>query len=584
MVASGVVERKTQRIGLSELRFDFPNWGDEFNKNLRLLDAVIGPLSGTVSGVWSPNTAYVVGQRLIDDETGLLYEVLIAHTSPDSGTLAEDAASHPGRWRLISAIPSYRGGWATGTQYYSNEFVTSGLRYGVVTNTYVSGASYDADVANGNIVTLIDITTPNADIIAARNAAQASATAASNSASAAAASQATALENRNDAVFAKNGSEAARNLARDYRDAAEGYKNLSLQYSQNSAASADLSAQAYAQTIVARDTTETYRNQAQAALTSFNSIYYGARNTPPPSSAVIGSAYLDTSSSPIVYRVKTQSSPDVWSPTVTTSIGGIVSVDFPITTYPANQPFTVGPASSGDVYINGVLLRVGTEYSITFGSNTSFSINRAITADEVVSFRGAAANDATDYYTKAETNNLYSRIDDSNTPMKWATVASAKISASTPSFIIPIPAGRKSLRVQGLYRMDTDASLQARVSTDGGVTYRSAANSYFSGQRTTQNGATVGSSDGAGSTSMLLGTTGRGNASLPSVVNFFAEFDENSCAQFIYNSAGSATAGSSRLVSNGMSRTDFVGLVTHVMLFPSSGSFLPGTRFIAEAF
>ena len=82
---------------------------------------------------------------------------------------------------------------------------------------------------------------------------------------------------------------------------------------------------------------------------------------------------------------------------------------------------------------------------------------------------------------------------------------------------------------------------------------------------------------------MMLGTNGRGNVALPSVVSFFAEFDETACAQFVYSSVGSNTQ-NHRLISSGLSRTDFAAVPTHVMLFPSVGSFMPGTRVNAEAF
>jgi len=171
----------------------------------------------------------------------------------------------------------------------------------------------------------------------------------------------------------------------------------------------------------------------------------------------------------------------------------------------------------------------------------------------------------------------------SDTPNVWVTVAAAKLTAGAAAIIIPIPSGRKSLRVQGMYRMEPDVTLQGRISTDGGATYRSAANSYWSGQRTTQNGAGGSSADGVGATSMMLGTNGRGNVALPSVVSFFAEFDETACAQFVYSSVGSNTQ-NHRLISSGLSRTDFAAVPTHVMLFPSVGSFMPGTRVNAEAF
>ena len=190
----GLIKRVTKNFQLQIPNYDVPGWGFALNKNFDLIDSLIFSITGIsdVQGEWLNNTAYVVGDRVIDPDTGGIYQANTAHVSPSTGTFAADRAANPTRWSILLSPFAFRGVWTTGVEYRLNEFLYSGHRYGVATQTYTSGASYDADVAAGKIITLADLT---ASVTAAANSATASAnsaTAANNSAIAAAASAAAA--------------------------------------------------------------------------------------------------------------------------------------------------------------------------------------------------------------------------------------------------------------------------------------------------------------------------------------------------------------------------------------------------------
>lgn len=274
-MSSGAVESRTSGIGLAKLRFNFPNWGDEANNNMTIIDALLSPLTGTLSGPWLNSTAYAVGARVIDSITDTIYVAAVAHSSPATGTFAEARAAQPTYWTSVAGVPTFRGTWTTGIQYYVNDFVVNGYLYGVAKSSFVSGASYAADVADGKFATLIDFTTPVGDALthsinsgisagvanihsdnaaASAASATASASAAAGSASAAgtsatnAAGSATAANTSNvnaatseaNALVYQNNANTYSTNALTYQNNALAYRNDAYTFSQNAAASAAL--------------------------------------------------------------------------------------------------------------------------------------------------------------------------------------------------------------------------------------------------------------------------------------------------------------------------------------------------------
>lgn len=99
----------TTNLHFSLVDFNVSTWHDEVNDNFRSLDAILGAFTGITGllGPWQNSTLYTVGQRVIDTDLDLLFEVAIQHTSAAAGTFQADRTAHPTFWTLISAaIPN----------------------------------------------------------------------------------------------------------------------------------------------------------------------------------------------------------------------------------------------------------------------------------------------------------------------------------------------------------------------------------------------------------------------------------------------------------------------------------------------
>ena len=145
--------------------FDKIPWHTEEHNNWHIIDALFARYIaiGSVQGAWENALTVAVGSRYIDTDTDTIWEVLVAHTTASTGTFAASRTANSSYWKSISVDVSARGTYAQNTAYNPNDFVIQGDRYGVVQTTYTSDntqatviLSYDLDVTNGNIVTLID--------------------------------------------------------------------------------------------------------------------------------------------------------------------------------------------------------------------------------------------------------------------------------------------------------------------------------------------------------------------------------------------------------------------------------------------
>ena len=145
--------------------FDKIPWHTEEHNNWHIIDALLARYIaiGSVQGAWENALTVAVGSRYIDTDTDTIWEVLVAHTTASTGTFAASRTANSSYWKSISVDVSARGTYAQNTAYNPNDFVIQGDRYGVAQTTYTSDntqatviLSYDLDVTNGNIVTLID--------------------------------------------------------------------------------------------------------------------------------------------------------------------------------------------------------------------------------------------------------------------------------------------------------------------------------------------------------------------------------------------------------------------------------------------
>tara|TARA_R100000789_G_scaffold12639_1_gene16499 strand:+ start:2347 stop:3054 length:708 start_codon:yes stop_codon:yes gene_type:complete len=136
-------------------------WHTEEHNNWHLVDALMARFLNisNVQGVWQNALAVTVGQRYIDTADDTIFEVLVAHTTPSTGTFNAARTAISANWQSVSIDAAYAGAWTAGTVYSVNEFVSDSARYGVVAAVHTAVTSYDTGVANGDIVTLVDVST-----------------------------------------------------------------------------------------------------------------------------------------------------------------------------------------------------------------------------------------------------------------------------------------------------------------------------------------------------------------------------------------------------------------------------------------
>lgn len=168
----GTIKKLTPNYSFQVPRFDAPNWGEALEQNWDVVDSTLYAISGIsgVKGVWLNSTTYVQGDRVVDDTISAVYQCQVNHTSRDTGTFNDDRIAHPTYWVAVTSTSLPRGQWTTNTNYNASEIVTDQGRTGIVMRRYTSGASYTADVAAGNIATIVDVSTFT-DFVSAVNAA-----------------------------------------------------------------------------------------------------------------------------------------------------------------------------------------------------------------------------------------------------------------------------------------------------------------------------------------------------------------------------------------------------------------------------
>jgi len=172
----------TPNYNFELIAFDQIPWHEKEHDNWSLLDALLARYVSisNVQGVWQNALAVTVGQKYIDSDLGTIWEVLVAHTTPSTGTFAASRSATSTNWQSFTVEVTNQGTWTTATVYSPNDFVVDTNRYGIVTTAYTSGASYDIDVTAGNIVTLIDTSTVATDVAAAAASASAASTSETN--------------------------------------------------------------------------------------------------------------------------------------------------------------------------------------------------------------------------------------------------------------------------------------------------------------------------------------------------------------------------------------------------------------------
>ena len=86
----------TKNYKLIKPQYDTDTWHDYEYDNLDTIDAVLSAIyaSGNWKGFWATNTAYVVGDVVIDRDTDTMYKVMVEHTTSAGSFAAEWTAHH----------------------------------------------------------------------------------------------------------------------------------------------------------------------------------------------------------------------------------------------------------------------------------------------------------------------------------------------------------------------------------------------------------------------------------------------------------------------------------------------------------
>lgn len=139
------------------------NWTDLANGNFRTIDALLATFVSVTNlkGLWTNNTAYIVGDNVVDETAGVVYTALVANTSSSPPTtFVEERAAHPTYWTTFAVAARSRGVWQTATAYSLNDFVLAdGTKYAMAIAAHTSGASFTTDLAAGKWTVLIDLST-----------------------------------------------------------------------------------------------------------------------------------------------------------------------------------------------------------------------------------------------------------------------------------------------------------------------------------------------------------------------------------------------------------------------------------------
>lgn len=158
------MSEQTPYLGLIKPDFNgIVTWHDEVNGNFDLIDAAVRALPGFVAikGLWKNGTVYGAGDRVVDPANNVVWTANVAHTSSVVGTFLAERTAFPSRWSNISATFKNRGEWTAGVPYIMNEFISSGNVFGIVNVDYVSGSTFEEDVAAGKVTVLLDFTNFN---------------------------------------------------------------------------------------------------------------------------------------------------------------------------------------------------------------------------------------------------------------------------------------------------------------------------------------------------------------------------------------------------------------------------------------
>jgi hypothetical protein len=180
---SGAVDSYTKNFNLKKVNFNWVTWHDLEHENWDVIDALLYNVAAisNIQGVWENDVTVIVGDRYIDDTSGQIWEVQVAHTTAASGTFAADRTANPTYWLVIEPLtPVSKGTWALSTPYTKNDYVQIEGVVAIAIDTHVSRSSgtIDDDIAHWNYLidirtdiaaTAADVVSTNADVVLTGN-------------------------------------------------------------------------------------------------------------------------------------------------------------------------------------------------------------------------------------------------------------------------------------------------------------------------------------------------------------------------------------------------------------------------------
>jgi hypothetical protein len=156
----------TPNFGFTLVDFNKKFWHQLIRDNWSVADAVFANYItiSNLQGVWQNSLVVTAGQKFVDADLGTIWEVLVDHTTASSGTFLTDRTTNTSYWLSFTVQVTSKGAYTQNTVYSPNDFVLDGFRYGVVQSSFTADStqattalSYDLDVTNGNIITLVDV-------------------------------------------------------------------------------------------------------------------------------------------------------------------------------------------------------------------------------------------------------------------------------------------------------------------------------------------------------------------------------------------------------------------------------------------
>lgn len=117
-------------------------WHLYYQELAKVVDALIGRfvVLSQFTGLWTRSTRYELNDKIVSDETGLVYYCATAHTSPATGDFTDELTNNPARWSVWSMLSG------VGALASRDTINTTHIENGAVTFAKM------ADVASGTIL------------------------------------------------------------------------------------------------------------------------------------------------------------------------------------------------------------------------------------------------------------------------------------------------------------------------------------------------------------------------------------------------------------------------------------------------